>query len=77
MCVADIICYPAPLHSLIPQYLLYVYYVLCIVIILYAGNRVMKEKKKRLGLGPHGTFNLGEEINIKLIVTQNIVKLQL
>ena len=30
---------------------------------------------KKLGLGSHGTFNLGEEINIKLIVTQNIVKI--
>lgn len=47
MCVTDIICNPAPLHSLILQYLLYVYYVLCIVTILYAGNRVMEKKKKK------------------------------
>ena len=49
------------------------FYVLCIVTGPYVGNRVMK---KKLGLGSHGTFNLGQQINIKLRVTQNIVKLQ-
>lgn len=44
MWVADIRWYLAPISSLIPQYLVYVYYVLHAGTVLHAGNWVMKKK---------------------------------